>query len=76
MSIEQVSFKGIDTILRSYGIKRKESTSTNPNGVDEFCNNISHLSVQNAKKALSVGTFIWNCFLLTYRQLASYYRCC
>lgn len=33
-------------------------TAQNPNGVDEFCKTISDLSVQNAKKALSSGTFI------------------
>lgn len=49
----QTAEKSLRQILFQNGF-----TSQNPNGVDEFCNNISHLSVQNAKKALSVGTFI------------------
>lgn len=31
----------------------------NPNGVDEFCKDISNLSVQNAKEALLNGTFLF-----------------
>lgn len=33
--------------------------SENPNDVDEFCKDISNLSVQNAKEALLNGTFLF-----------------
>ncbi len=55
MSIEQVSFKGIDTILRSYGIKRKESTSTNPNGVDEEKSNATKYMIGATAVAATIA---------------------
>lgn len=49
----QTAEKSIRLILFQHGFTPQE-----PNDVDEFCKNISHLSFQDAKTRLSYGSFI------------------